>query len=171
MSQSYMQPSHRTETSRAVHAQPRAVAAFQRTATISELAPARKAHSKPRTALVGLARIMDRPRFTYALWSCVLLFVAGCALLYRAPAVDGELWFLLGGACVIGAAALFRLSRAGLIARFESESRQQGLSEGAAHMRAHELFDQMLVSTQKYAPLPPESGDANERVLEKLPLA
>lgn len=171
MSQSYVETNHRAANPRSLQAQPRAaVAVLHPHAAVGELLHG-KAHSKSRAMLAGLAGFMDRRRFVYVLWSSVLLFVAGLALLYRSAPVDGEAWFLLGGTCMIGAAALFRLSRASLIARFESEGRSQGLSDGAAHVRAHELFDQMLVSTHGHAPLPAESGDKQERVLEKLPLA
>ncbi len=144
---------------------------MQTRASASEHETAHKASSRPQPVQGALLQdMLDTRRFVIALWSSVLLFVAGLGLVYHSGAPDGELLFLLGGGSLVFAAALFRLARSRLLAHLEREARKEGLSEGAAQQRACAMFERVMVSPQTPL-LPRENEGPMERLLDKYPLA
>jgi len=109
--------------------------------------------------------------FAVALWCSLLLTVAGVGFLFYSAGPEGALPLLLGGASLVLAAALFRWARASLIESFESELRKEGMSDGAVHFRARDLFDAMWVASQEPPHGAQEAADPRERLLDKYPLA
>ncbi len=107
-------------------------------------------------------------RFEAALWASLLSFVSGGLLLYQASLSDSTVGFLLGGAVLVLAGVLFRVTKAIFMTLAVHDGQLRGLSEHEAQERAVRAFERMLVPPRVHAPA--QQAQRAEHLVQRYPL-